>query len=383
MKKIGIIAFGGSNIGGVYQYIQSIIDALKEDKNSTYVIFCEINDNRFDDYNLEIRKTKKNKINFSRKIIRQFQHLFFIRKSWFFDSKEIQLFEDIDVFISPATSLYPHFYLNKPYLATVHDLQERYYPYNFSIYSRLSRWLNGRTITNSAQKIICESKFVKNDIVKFFKIQSPKICIIQSPPPEEFLNHKFDNKKFNLIKVKFNLPDFYLFYPANSWPHKNHIKLIEALSILSKEFKNINLVLTGSKKNNYSKVLIRAKELGIQKQIIHLGYIDYEDLPYIYKMSQMLVMPSLFESVSIPIYEAFALKVPVCSSNAVALPEQVGKGGIVFNPNNANDIAEKIKLYLFDRQMGLNKAELGYKNLKDFNHKSYKSKLTEVIKHIN
>ena len=60
----------------------------------------------------------------------------------------------------------------------------------------------------------------------------------------------------------------------------------------------------------------------------------------------MLVMPTLFESVSIPIYESFFLKVPVCASNVVALPEQVGDAGILFDPNDIFDMAEKISILL-------------------------------------
>jgi len=69
--------------------------------------------------------------------------------------------------------------------------------------------------------------------------------------------------------------------------------------------------------------------------------ISYEELLYVYKMSIMLVMPTLFESVSIPIYESFFLKVPVCASNVVALTEQVGGAGILFDPNDVYDMAEK------------------------------------------
>ena len=59
MIKIGILAFGRKDDGGVYQYAQSIIDALKEDKNKIYIIFCNKNDDRFDKYDLEIRKLDK------------------------------------------------------------------------------------------------------------------------------------------------------------------------------------------------------------------------------------------------------------------------------------------------------------------------------------
>ena len=60
------------------------------------------------------------------------------------------------------------------------------------------------------------------------------------------------------------------------------------------------------------------------------------------KAMQFLLMPTLFESVSIPIYEACALEVAVCSSNVVALPEQVGDAGLIFDPHNINDMAEKM-----------------------------------------
>ena len=49
----------------------------------------------------------------------------------------------------------------------------------------------------------------------------------------------------------------------------------------------------------------------------------------------MLVMPTLFESVSNPIYELFFLKVPVCASNVEDLTEQVSGSGILFDPNDS------------------------------------------------
>ena len=100
MIKIGILAFGRKDDGGVYQYAQSIIDALKEDKNKIYIIFCNKNDDRFDKYDLEIRKIDKPQNKISEKIIRIFQQLFFIRNPWFFTKKELDIFADIDMFLS-------------------------------------------------------------------------------------------------------------------------------------------------------------------------------------------------------------------------------------------------------------------------------------------
>ena len=96
-------------------------------------------------------------------------------------------------------------------------------------------------------------------------------------------------------------------------------------------------------------------------------------------MSKFLVMLTLFESVSIPIYEAFALEVAVCSSNTVALPEQVGNAGIIFNPNDESEIANKMIMYLNDNNLRNEKAKLGLERVKDFNHENYRIKLLKVL----
>ena len=379
MKKIGILAFAKKSGGGIFQYTQSIIDALKNDKSNKYIIFTNNEDYHF--YDLEVRKISNSaKNNFFIKNIRLLQLLFFSRKPYFFTKEELKLFNDIDLFISPVISAYPHFYLNKPFIFTLHDMQEKYYPEFFTLKQRILRWLNNRALTKSSQKIICESNYVKNDIVKFTKVNPEKIYVIQSPPPKELLDYKFNEKQFKKVKEKYNLPDKYIFYPAQCWYHKNHIKLVEAFKIVNEKYNNIYLIMTGSQQNNYNNLLKKIKELNLEKKALHLGYIDYEDLPYFYKMSMMLVMPSLFESVSIPIYEAFSLKVPVCSSNVVALPEQVGDAGLIFDPNNVEDMAAKILNYVENENLRNEKAQKGYEKVKNFNHNKYQQQLLNVIK---
>ena len=198
MKKVGILAFSDEFIGGVYQYTQSIIDALKEDKTKKYTIFCNVDDDRFNNYGLEVRKVGKPNVKFIIKIVRAIQFILNIQRPWFFTKEELLNFDDMDMFLSTSISAYPHFYINKPFIFTLHDMQERYYSQFFTFYQRVSRWLNNKTLARNADKIICESTFVKNDIVKYTGINEDKIYIIQSPPPESFLNYEF--KLTNLQK---------------------------------------------------------------------------------------------------------------------------------------------------------------------------------------
>ena len=117
----------------------------------------------------------------------------------------------------------------------------------------------------------------------------------------------------------------------------------------------------------------------LSSKIQHLGYVDYLDLPYLYKLSEFLIMPSLFESVSIPIYEAFALKVPVTCSNVVSLPEQVGNAALLFDPLDSKDMSKKIMKYLDDENLRKKNSELGFEKIKDFNHDRYCDKLKKII----
>ena len=71
--------------------------------------------------------------------------------------------------------------------------------------------------------------------------------------------------------------------------------MVEAFSKINDEYDDIYLILTGNINSNYKNILKRIDELGLAKKIRHLGCISYEELLYVYKMSIMLVMPTLLK----------------------------------------------------------------------------------------
>ena len=102
--------------------------------------------------------------------------------------ESLDIFADIDTFLSPSISIYPHFYLNKAFVFTLHDMQERYFPEFFNMKEKVVRWLSRRILARCADIIICESTFVKKDIINFIGVHESRISVIKSPPPENFLN---------------------------------------------------------------------------------------------------------------------------------------------------------------------------------------------------
>lgn len=287
----------------------------------------------------------------------------------------------IDLVISPVITLLP-FHMGMPYIVTIHDFQHKYYPDFFTLKEKLIREVIYRT-GKFASLIVVESNHVKKDVVKYLEIDEEKIRVLQSPPPSYLFKTKIDNRKLKEVKEKYNLPNKYIFYPAQFWHHKNHIKLLEAIYLIYKKYKiRMPLVLVGSRKSNFENVIKKVKELGMNDSVIYLGYVPDEYMPYLYKLSTALIMPTLFESVSIPIWEAFYLGVPVVSSNVCALPEQVKDAGLLFNPNNVEDMAEKIYKIWVDEDLRKKLVEKGYERVKNLTLEKYAKQWENIIKEV-
>lgn len=379
MKKIGIVISGKEDSGGLSQYSWSLIDALKNDQFNRYIIFCEKENMVVRNSNVfEVRLISK-EFNLLNKIIIFFSYLFVIRSKIIFSKKSLTIFSDIDYFIVPSASGYPHFFLGKPFVFTLHDLQDRYFPEYFSKIQIFLRRIMHRALSMRASKILCESIFVKNDIIKFLKIDTNKIHIVPGPAPKSLINFKINLSKLDIIKKKYNIQNKFIFYPAQTWKHKNHIRLIDAFEVVSSKFNDVDLVLTGAPKSNHSRVIDKIANSKISSRIKYLGYADYSELPYLYKASEFLVMPSLFESISIPIYESFSLKVPVMCSNITSIPEQVGDAALIFDPWDIKDISDKMIMYLNNQDLKEEMGLKGYKKIQNLNHYDYCKRLINIF----
>lgn len=382
-KTIGILALDDGDGGGVSEYIRSVIDSLKNNKNFEIVILTrhsKVFDIEKEQKQIEIPVIKSNLIT---KFFRAFSFFLpMVPSSLLLSKNELDLFRDIDLFFCPYISPYPHYFLKKKFVYTLHDLQEFYLYSFFSIKQHLIRRVINYALTRSAELIICESEFVKKDILKFFGVKNEKVQIIQAPPSSRYLKFEFNPKLNFKVVEKYSLPKRYFFYPAQFWKHKNHLRLIRAFNKIANEDSGIFLVLSGSRKKNevFNEILLEIKKLNLNKRIVFLGYIQNKEMPYIYKNSICLVMPSLFESISIPVFEAFSLGVPVLSSNILGLQQQVKGAGILFNPYDEKEIFNSLKNALNNKVILEENSIKGYNRIKKVNQLNFKSQLNFFFK---
>jgi glycosyltransferase involved in cell wall biosynthesis len=142
--------------------------------------------------------------------------------------------------------------------------------------------------------------------------------------------------------LSFATPPKFLFYPAQFWTHKNHERLLRALAAAKSQAQDIFLVLVGSKKNNYARIEALIGELGLDENVVNLGYVENRHMGALYRRARALVMPTFFGPTNIPPLEAFACGCPVAAADVYGMREQVGNAGLLFNPSSVDEIADAL-----------------------------------------
>src|SRR5262249_42109345 len=133
-----------------------------------------------------------------------------------------------------------------------------------------------------------------------------------------------------------------IFYPAITWPHKNHIALLKALAVLREKGTIIPLVASGHQQEFYRTIEQWIRQLHLQDQVRFVGFVDSIELQCLYRLCRGLAFPSKFEGWGLPVTEAFSLGVPVACSNVTSLPEVAGDAALLFDPDQPEQIADAV-----------------------------------------
>ena len=150
----------------------------------------------------------------------------------------------------------------------------------------------------------------------FSNLPLQKIIIVI--PEGVLISPAFSKTPERDVRAHYGIPERFLFYPAQLWPHKNHITIFKALTQLKSSGINIPLVLTGARFTGSDDLLSYLKA-GEPNNIHYLGVVPYPDIIALHRAARFLVTASLYESSSIPILEACAAGTPIIASAAPAL----------------------------------------------------------------
>ena len=135
----------------------------------------------------------------------------------------------------------------------------------------------------------------------------------------------------------------YLLYPAQFWPHKNHVTAVRALSAMTLFDNAPELVCVGADKGTKDHVMKLAARMGVADRVHTLGFVDRDTLVGLYRNAEALLYPSLFGPDNLPPLEAMALGCPVIAARVSGAQEQLGDAAILVDPLDATGFATAVR----------------------------------------
>jgi glycosyltransferase involved in cell wall biosynthesis len=270
--------------------------------------------------------------------------------------------------------LYPRvdfetFHNRVPFIASVHDLQHRINPQYPEVSSGdLWEWREVffRNACTNALSLFVDSEIGREDVMHCYGTPGERITILPYLPPD-YLQTSPDETFLATIRAELNLPSGYLFYPAQFWPHKNHLTIVKALARIQREKSvHIPLVLCGGKggaASTFDRVMQESEDSGVREQIRYLGYIDDKYLAPLYKDALALIMPTAFGPTNIPVLEAWRMGCPVITSDIRGCREQASGAAVLVDPLDEKSTAEGIWKVYSDKKLRKELIAAGTKRL--------------------
>jgi glycosyltransferase involved in cell wall biosynthesis len=217
-----------------------------------------------------------------------------------------------DVVFFPQQSMFPK-RLRQKKVMTVLDFQHLVIPSNFSIADRAFRAAIYPYSLRAADRLVTISDFTRQELQQFYPGQQAKasVALLGYDPPANI-----DTTESSGVSGP------YIYYPAASLVHKNHLGLFETIAKLKGrgEFP-FQLILSGIQTPYWNKLQQHITRLGLDDVVQHVGYISYARVQALYRDARAVVFPTTYEGFGLPIMEAISAGKPVIVSRLAVFRE--------------------------------------------------------------
>ena len=230
-----------------------------------------------------------------------------------------------------------------------------------------------------ADKILTISETMAHEIREAFDLPAEKVRATLLGPPPSMNNLPEDQVEARIKNLGIDGP--FLLHVGTLEPRKNHLFLFKVFETL-KSFDG-KLVLCGMKGWQVEPILTAMQANGNSDRILHLDYVQDEDLVALYRRAEALIFPSLYEGFGLPPIEAMRQGCPVISSDGGSLAEVVGDGGIVLPLEDPEQWASNIEDILGSPDRRARVINAGHKKASQFSWRKCAEETWEVYREVS
>ncbi len=306
-----------------------------------------------------------------------------------------KLFADFEQFYLPVAAGREHvdilhctgnttpFFSPVPVIQTLHDvIFMDPISTDDSLYQRIGNHYRRRIVplvTPRSKAVITVSQYEKQRIIQRLGIDRNKIHVIYNGINEQHFNNSFKGDRKLAVRIRYNLPETFIFFLGNDATRKNPERVIEAYIQYSSQVNNpIPLVTPGLSDKFITDRLHKFNALNKRHLFIIPGYIHDEDLPVMYGMCKVFLFPSLSEGFGMPLIEAMACGAPAITSSASCLPEIAGSAAVLVDPYNVGELASAIRSLTTNDNLRNKMITAGLANARRFSWKRTAEKVLNL-----
>lgn len=187
----------------------------------------------------------------------------------------------------------------------------------------------------SAYLILTDSDKLAELASFFYGIEKRRFLAMPFSPSLSISKH--DGLTKQQVLDEYGLKEGYFFYPAQFWPHKNHIRILEAMVLLKSKYIFPQVVFSGKDYGGKERLVRYIHKNELTNQVHFLDFVPPQSMKGLYEGSSAVVMPTYFGPTNLPPLEAWALNKLLIYSDGIG--DQVGNGAILVKPNNADELA--------------------------------------------
>jgi glycosyltransferase involved in cell wall biosynthesis len=346
--RVGFIGFNNMSWMGGINYLKNLLFSLSlsgSQKIEPYIFFEKNADPSvvkiFEELATCVFLTYNSPVTFSQKLLMKLTEKNYLLNHYLKEYK-------IDVI--------SHMIFNEKGLKTkiigwIPDFQHLHLPHMFSENELRERNLNFREIILGSDRMIVSSNDALKDCIKFEPSGKDKVRLLHFVSQVKTDVYVDDQGITKSVFTKYNISGRYFYLPNQFWRHKNHTVVIKAVAVLKNEGTDVKVLCSGNIKALENREYIESlqqlmKELHIEDNMTFLGVISYPEVLVLMRNSVSVINPSYFEGWSSSVEECKSIGKNMIVSELPVHKEQDPPETLYFNPDDENDLAEKMKLKL-------------------------------------
>lgn len=267
-----------------------------------------------------------------------------VRTAFIVDQSEIfGHADDFDVYFCPLNCLAPDL-LDRPTLAMLPDIQDHFFPQYFTDEQRFLRNYHYSRSAHAVTTLLTISQFSRRTICDAFDLPPERVRVV----------HLASNDEVREACPEWptalgDLPDRFVFYPANLYPHKNHKALLDAVRLLNERGIDCACVMTGQPAQPGIDIDEEIRVRGLEGKARWLGHVTAGTLRHLYERALAMCFPSEFEGFGMPLVEAMECGCPVIASATASIPEVASDAALLID-GTPEAFADAIARLLHDSQ---------------------------------